>query len=305
MCQHHRFAVHDSRVAEGAGKGLFIKTNVSRGELVAFYDGVEGVPGSREPRDHGDDIGLYYRRFSYVDSGPLHPRWEYRLSRDGWPYRRKPRHRCGVVQIANDHGAGRMIFRTAMTVEEARHAVQAYIEGSDGAAPLERDRDGPAPFSYHATRDIKAGEELTISYGPEYWLDFNRAFPASPEHWVLGLVVRGLWDALAYGKRVSNLLLEPRFAYDIQGKRLVNLASGGALDDTAALYLLLTQLRVLPNSSLLVAEGETEPQPLSPVLLLDRLVRRIADGGVAHVAPFEVPSRQEGRRLFERMVRGV
>ena len=112
----------------GAGKGLFTKVDIAKGERITEYKGkrMTWAEAQKLP-DYRNGYIFYFTRNHVIDA---------------WGTRK------GVAHFANDARGIVRITGTRNNSEYVTEGTRCYIE---------------------ASRNIRAGEEILVAYGPDYW----------------------------------------------------------------------------------------------------------------------------------------
>lgn len=134
----------------GAGNGVFTLKDIKQGEPVCYYAGCEG-------KDSSDPYAIEQRANNAL--------------RIGYRYAEGTH---GVGQLIND--ATSIDFTILplnehgfFSLQSARTLENAYNKQTNEQMNICYRTDGEE-FIMYASRNIKAGEELFVSYGPDYWV---------------------------------------------------------------------------------------------------------------------------------------
>jgi hypothetical protein len=134
----------------GAGNGVFTLRDIKSGEPVCYYAGYDG--------EHSTDPYAIHHRYNNT-------------VRTGYRYAEGTH---GVGQLIND--AASIDFTNLplnehgfFSLQSARTLENLYNKQSSEKTNVCYKADGEE-FIMYASKNIKAGEELFVSYGPDYWI---------------------------------------------------------------------------------------------------------------------------------------
>jgi hypothetical protein len=177
--QLSRVQVAPSNV-EGAGFGLFSTRDISKGELVTMYPCdtiVTTVPGQGDAEEeilfdvNAPTDSEWYENWKMQSPEFIQRAWSYSV-------RISPGRAVIGNPAATDNAAylGHMANDFAVCLDSDQTAIEAYLAASEGAANVGLDTASTngCHVAMVATRDIREGEEIFLSYGSGYWLGPGR-----------------------------------------------------------------------------------------------------------------------------------
>jgi len=134
----------------GAGNGVFTLRDIKKGEPVCYYAGYEG-------KDAADPYAIHHQFNGTIRVGHRFAEGTH-----------------GVGQLIND--AASLDFTNLplnehgfFSIKSMKNLEKAYNKQSDENMNVTYTKDGEEYVMY-SRRNIKAGEELFVSYGPDYWV---------------------------------------------------------------------------------------------------------------------------------------
>ena len=162
-CAHLHLSLAPSLIS-GAGNGVFVGVKVMLHQPLVFYHGDDQLPANTPDR------------FAYamtMKSGETLVGY-------------KPnKTACGLGQLINDRSAIFVDHPTSFS--RMMQAVATYEEVSTAGANMEADEDDQRVM--FSARQLEAGEELYLKYGPAYWLTLDGMIEANPSAALLGYMV--------------------------------------------------------------------------------------------------------------------
>eukprot|EP00798_Chlamydomonas_sp_ICE-L_P020466 gene20466-27255_t len=158
-------------ILPGAGKGIFANYDIAKGSVVADYGGiwVGSRRSLRTPPSLNSDYhyGLLYQ----VPNGAF-----ISATLDGHPSHFRPNQPEYLAHMAND-----AIHPTATGFENNCHLDESVCGNCRSVGQVVRS----ARVQIIAGRDIKAGEEILVSYGLQYWIkSYVPAMPSRTRDWL-------------------------------------------------------------------------------------------------------------------------
>ena len=175
-CGHRRFDFRQSTIP-GAGRGIFTKEAIGKGEYCCFFD--------------GEDLTLAQYSMRIAQLSGRRAAESYALGDGGDGVRdghREPKTSCGVAQLINDPIG--LWFSHPTDLSTALEARADYTRRSMNISLLGASRSRPSPYQFWAQRDIEPGEELFWAYGSDYWLDAIVATSSNPMVVLIALLIR-------------------------------------------------------------------------------------------------------------------
>mmetsp|Transcript_27134 Transcript_27134/g.58082 ORF Transcript_27134/g.58082 Transcript_27134/m.58082 type:complete len:355 (+) Transcript_27134:324-1388(+) len=180
----------DESTIRNSGKGLFARKNFPKGTLLTCYPGdflldfasdSDGTSDS-DIIDTGNGLGKvtwgpHVKKLTAGGSATyLHqPSYRLRAIRDDWVI-------SGLTEIFGENDPsylGHFANDGAQNVPTSESELAAYvIESSDRANAMHQECEACHMVTV-ATRNLKAGEEIFVTYGPEYWKGKASFVPSS------------------------------------------------------------------------------------------------------------------------------
>jgi len=260
-CDHRRFELRQSNLP-GAGRGIFTTEVIPARGIVCFYDGV----------DLADDWKMNNATLSaYLIATPLG-------TRDGIAYQRT---NCGVCQLVND--ASIVKITEPSSIKKLWRDVDRYTNETSKLINLAtKEHD---PWVMYAARELQAGEELFLPYGPSYWISRYGLETKNPVMWLL-------IQMLEPDKWQDN---GGQILYD-QKKHILRHVNGTDLDEATARWFIRHVLRVRVDSVLwerLKEVMDDYDAMLTPLAKVQALVRHLSTDGEVFPAEYEYPHAQD------------
>jgi len=201
----HRTRVGPSTI-EGAGRGLFAAENIAKGEVITCYPGdalLYELPSSLDENDDDDEEEDEWTEEIVLWGAhvPTNDRWDEDAVFDGTPSHPIPL--TDYVISVDDHysvmghpdlddnqayhghyandGAGYLALEKGNPIlgldEESmgvEGTIAAYVLKSfEIANASHRPLEGGLHMATVALRDVEEGEEILVTYGPDYWLGYS------------------------------------------------------------------------------------------------------------------------------------
>ena len=168
---------------DGAGMGLFATRDIRTGELVTLYPCDALVTVVRSPLQEDDDEATVSEIYFDVNA-PAGSDWHANFKaqcpefiRHAWSYSvsiSPLRSIIGDPTRATDDAAylAHMVNDFAMCAGSDKNAIEAYVAASEGAANVGLDTatTNGCHVAMVATKPIREGDEILLSYGAGYWL---------------------------------------------------------------------------------------------------------------------------------------
>jgi len=230
-CNEWQISLGPSHVS-GAGNGVFVGAKVPKHRPVVFYHGSTGSASTVEKFTYSMTLKDMRTVVGFA----------------------KNKTKCGVGQLINDKAA--IFVEHPTSWSRVQQQISTYREVSTAAANLEADEDDPSVF--YSARQLAAGEELYLNYGPVYWLTLDGMKEADPSAALLGYM------ALSSMPEFGDMRMR-QAKYNPETRQME--MDGAPLDEKTADNF-ITFLGLLPSSSIWGRLGLTDSSALDKIRAL-------------------------------------